>query len=165
MKNLLMKIVPFVTAFAIVAGGLYWWGGDQRADLPAELSVQPSSLLDFKDDYEDSVEAAKWIFENHQCKSCHSLSEAGLLGLTDQGKEVSQDFQGCPGMLKTVMETVFIPEQQWTERQVTVRADFKRFGCTTCHQVERDGMTLTEMGAKAAVMHLSCSGVMGKLSE
>ena len=144
---------------------IYWWRGDGDPSLPIneDLSVEaqaPSSLLEFQDEYENSREVSQWIFKNHNCQTCHTLSEAGFLGLTTQGQIMGEDFQGCPGLLQKVWETVGVPELEWTDKQKTVRVEFERFGCTACHQVGPSGVELTEIGAKAAVMHMSCSGVL-----
>lgn len=163
MDNLLSKAIAFVVAFVVVGGLMFWWRSREETPVPAP-APERLSLLDFEDDYRESVEVAHWIFENHQCKNCHTLSETGMLGLTELGQARAQDFQGCPGMLTTVMTTVGVPHADWTPQQRKTRQEFDEFGCTACHQVGEESIELTEVGAKAAVMHMSCSGVMGRLS-
>ena len=153
-----------------MGGLIYWWRADSELSTPVEedLSVEvqaPSSLLEFRDQYENSLEVAQWIFKNHNCQTCHTLSESGFLGLTAQGQVMAEDFQGCPGMLTTVWETVGLSEADWTDKQKQVRVEFERFGCTTCHQVGPSSVELTEIGARAAVMHMTCSSVLSTLGE
>ena len=164
-RKIVSNLIPFLGAFIIVGGLFYWWRGDSDLSAPIDedLSVEaqaPSSLLEFRDQYENSLEVAQWIFKNHNCQTCHTLSESGFLGLTAQGQVMAEDFQGCPGLLQEVWETVGVPELEWTTKQKTVRVEFERFGCTACHQVGPSSVELTEIGAKAAVLHMGCSGVL-----
>jgi hypothetical protein len=148
-------------ALAIITAIIYVWT-DQKETSPKQ---DTQNLLDFENDLKGSIEVAHWIYENHGCNSCHTLSKGGYLGLTAQGKKVGSDFQGCPGMLQTVSETVQTPESQWSDHQRKIRQDFTRFGCATCHHVGEKQITLTAIGSKAAVLHMSCSGVMNTLSR
>lgn len=169
-REFVSRLIPFVATFMTVGALIYWWRGDSELstpvaeDLPMEAQA-PSSLLDFEDEYQDSLEVAQWIFQNHNCQTCHTISDSGFLGLTPQGEIMARDFQGCPGMLTTVWETVGVHESDWTDEQKQVRVDFERFGCTTCHQVGTSSVELTAIGAKAAVMHMTCSQVFSTLSE
>ncbi len=169
-QQLVSRLIPFFGTFMIVGAFLYLWRGGNELSAPGEehLPVEAqasSSLLEFEDEYENSLELAQWIFKNHNCQTCHTISDSGSLGLTQQGQVMAEDFQGCPDMLQTVWETVGLPEAEWTDEQNQVRVEFARFGCTVCHQVGASGVGLTEIGAKAAVMHMSCSEVLSTLGR
>ena len=168
--KVLSALIPFLGAFIIVSALIYWWREDREVATPVEESLPVEaqdrlSLLEFEDEYQNSREVARWIFKNHDCQTCHTLDDSGFLGLTPQGQLMAEDFQGCPGMLQTVWQTVGVPEADWTDKQRQVRVEFTRFGCTTCHQVGIHSVELTEIGAKATVMHMSCSSVMAALGE
>ena len=164
-RDVVVSAIAFFGAFIIVGALIYFWrGGNELStpveeDLPVEAQA-PSSLLEFQDEYKASLEVAQWIFRNHDCQTCHTISDSGFLGLTLQGEVMAEDFQGCPGMLQTVWETVGVSETDWTDKQRQIRLEFERFGCTTCHQVGPSSVELTEIGAKAAVMHMTCSSVL-----
>ncbi len=177
-RNVVVSAITFFGAFIIVGALIYFWrGGGELAtpveeDLPVEVQA-PSSLLEFEEEYKASLEeeyrasleVAQWIFRNHDCQTCHTISDSGFLGLTPQGEVMAEDFQGCPGMLTTVWETVGVSEADWTDKQKQVRVEFERFGCTTCHQVGPSSVELTDIGARAAVMHMTCSSVLSTLGE
>lgn len=110
-------------------------------------------------------EIARWIVDTYNCRTCHTLSAPGGFGLTDRGQELARDSEGCSDMLQTVWETLSIPESRWTAKQTRVRSNFSRFGCETCHRVGESSVELTEVGARAAALHMSCSGVMSALSR
>ena len=150
--------VSFLVAFAGVAGILYWLRGVGQSSSPVEAN-QLASLLEYDAEGKSAWEIAKWIHDNHGCVECHTLTKTGLFGLTAQGEKMAVDFQGCPGMLTTVWETLTIEEEEWTPKQSQVRAEFVRFGCTVCHEVGPTGVGLTEIGAKASLLHMSCSQV------
>lgn len=175
-RDAVVSVIAFFGAFIVVGALIYFWRGDSEPSTPVEedLPVEaqaPSSLLEFEEEYQASLEeeyrasleVAQWIFRNHDCQSCHTISDSGFLGLTAQGEVMAADFQGCPGMLTTVWETVGVSEADWTDKQRQVRVEFERFGCTTCHQVGPSSVELTEIGARAAVMHMTCSSVLSTL--
>ncbi len=169
-RDAVVSVIAFFGAFIVVGALIYFWrGGSELSipvaeDLPVEIQA-PSSLLEFEEEYKASLEVAQWIFRNHDCQTCHTISDSGFLGLTAQGEVMAEDFQGCPGMLQTVWETVGVSEAEWADQQKQVRVEFERFGCTTCHQVGPSSVALTEIGAKAAVMHMTCSSVLSTLGE
>ncbi len=169
-RDAVVSVIAFFGAFIVVGALIYFWRGDSEPSTPVEedLPVEaqaPSSLLEFEEEYQASLEVAQWIFRNHDCQTCHTISDSGFLGLTPQGEVMAEDFQGCPGMLTTVWETVGVSEADWTDKQKQVRVEFERFGCTTCHQVGPSSVELTEIGARAAVMHMTCSSVLSTLGE
>ncbi len=168
--KVLKGAAAFLVAFLVVAGLIYWQRTAEEQSLPLEAETQMEaetqiSLLDYDTTGKDPQEIAHWLFETQGCKTCHGFTPEGLMGLTPQGQEAGRDFQGCPGMLQTVWQTVGVHESEWTEQQTSVRSDFARFGCTACHQVGPTSVGLTEIGSKAALMHMSCSEVMGILNH
>jgi hypothetical protein len=157
--------VSFLVAFAVVVAILYWQRGEpDPVNSPITMS-QPASLLEYDAEGKSPLDIARWIYDNHGCVECHTLTKTGLFGLTAQGETMAVDFQGCPGMLTTVWETLTVAEEQWTPKQREVREEFVRFGCTACHQVGPTGVGLTKIGAKASLLHMSCSQVDTLLNQ
>ncbi len=156
--------IAFLAAFAVVAGVLYWPRGAEQRSLSIQAG-QPASLMEYDAEGKSGGEIAKWIYDNHGCAECHTLTQTGLFGLTPQGETMALDFQGCPGLLTSVWETLTIAQQEWTAKQRQVREEFVRFGCTACHQVGPTGVGLTEIGARASLLHMSCSEVDSILNQ
>jgi cytochrome c551/c552 len=156
--------ISFLFAFAVVAGILYWQRGTGQPGSPIKLS-QSASLLEYDAEGKSAREIAEWIYDNHGCVECHTLTKTGLFGLTAQGEKMAVDFQGCPGMLTTVWETLTLAEEEWTPKQSLVRQEFVRFGCTVCHEVGPTGVGLTAIGAKASLLHMGCSQVDSILNQ
>ena len=130
-RKLLRIAIPLFASFSIVAG-VYWQQRVEQSNLPMEAT---STSLLRNTEGKSPREIAMWIYDNHGCVVCHTLTNTGLFGLTPQGQARAKDFEGCPGMLRTVWETLVIAEQEWTERQRRVRRDFVDFGCALCHEV------------------------------
>jgi len=101
-------------------------------------------------------ELAKYVFDTHGCKSCHTIGRDGKLGYTDKGKERAQNFEGCIKMLTAMTVIVQTPEDKRTAQQRSKAARFEEFGCTSCHKLTPGAMALTEMGAKLSHLHLGC---------
>lgn len=156
--------IPFFVSFSIVAGIIYWQQSAGHDNLSIE-AARPASLLEYDAEGKSPREIAKWIYDNHGCVSCHTLASTGLFGLTPQGQARAEDFEGCPEMLRTVWNTLVLAEKEWTQRQRRVRRDFVDFGCALCHEVGPTGVGLTEIGAKAALLHMSCSQVDSTLNQ
>jgi cytochrome c551/c552 len=164
-KSKFLRIaIPFFVLFFILAGILYWQQGAGHFNLSIG-AAPPASLLEYDAEGKSPREIAKWIYDNHGCVSCHTLTSTGLFGLTPQGQARAEDFEGCPGMLKTVWGTLVLAEKEWTQRQRRVRREFVDFGCALCHEVGPTGVGLTEIGAKAALLHMSCSEVDSTLNQ
>ena len=164
-KSRFLRIaIPFFVFFFILAGILYWQQGAGHFNLSIG-ATPPASLLEYDAEGKSPREIAKWIYDNHGCVSCHTLTSTGLFGLTPQGQARAEDFEGCPGMLKTVWGTLVLAEKEWTQRQRRVRREFVDFGCALCHEVGPTGVGLTEIGAKAALLHMSCSEVDSTLNQ
>ena len=155
-KSKFLRIaIPFFVSSSILAGIIYW----------QQSAAQPTSLLEYDAEGKSPREIAQWIYDNHGCVSCHTLTSTGLFGLTTQGQARAENFEGCPEMLKTVWGTLVLAEKEWTQRQRRVRGDFIEFGCALCHEVGPTGVGLTEIGAKAALLHMSCSEVDSTLNQ
>ena len=138
--------------------------------LPSVLSLlaippQEVSLLEYDAEGQTPQQLALWMFSRYGCNRCHNLTAEGRFGLTALGMVRARDFQGCPAMLGTISETMSIPETEWTEQQRQTRIEFEEFGCTVCHQIEDTRIALTQLGEKAASLHMSCSGVAAAVSS
>ncbi len=126
---------------------------------------QEASLLEDNAEGRTPQQLALWMFSRYGCHRCHTLTTEGRFGLTALGMVRARDFQGCPAMLGTISETMSIPETEWTEQQRQTRIEFEEFGCTVCHQIEDTRIALTQLGEKAASLHMSCSGVAAAVSS
>ena len=163
-RKFLRIAIPFFISFFVLAGIVYWQRTNGQGNLPIG-AAQPTSLLEYDAEGKSPREIAKWIYDNHGCVNCHTLTNTGLFGLTPQGQARAENFEGCPEMLKTVWGTLVLAEKEWTQRQRRVRGDFIEFGCALCHEVGPTGVGLTEIGAKAALLHMSCSEVDSTLNQ
>jgi cytochrome c2 len=104
-------------------------------------------------------ELAQYLFDTHGCKECHSIGQEGKLGLTKNGEERAQGFEGCISTLKAMSIIAKAPEDQRTATQLRRAQRFEEFGCDTCHTLTPGKMGLTEVGAKLARLHLGCVDV------
>lgn len=153
-QKLLIRGSAFIASFVVVLGGLLYLVREEPASPGAD------ALLTYDVTGKSPGDIARWIYDNHNCSTCHTLTTSGVFGLTARGQQLARDFEGCPGMLQTVWQTLTIPEAQWTAKQKQVRSNFNSFGCAVCHQVGPTAVGLTEVGARAAALHMSCPGVM-----
>jgi cytochrome c551/c552 len=110
-------------------------------------------------------ELAKYVFDTHGCKSCHTLGQNGKLGLTDKGNQIAKGFEGCIAMLTAMNVIAQVAPDQRTQQQRKTAARFQEFGCTTCHQIVPGKMGLTELGSKLAHLHLGCVDVEKQLAQ
>jgi cytochrome c551/c552 len=106
-----------------------------------------------------SDDLAHWVFENHGCKSCHTMGANGKLGFTERGKQVGKGFEGCIALLTSmnVIAQVNPADRSAEEKQKAVR--FQEFGCTTCHQITPGKLGLTAYGTKLKSFHMACTDV------
>ena len=104
-------------------------------------------------------ELAKYVFDTHGCKSCHTVGANGKLGFTDHGKEIGKGFEGCISMLTAVSAIAQVPTDKRTPSQKQKAARFAEFGCTACHTVGATKMQLTALGTKLTHLHLGCVDV------
>jgi hypothetical protein len=102
---------------------------------------------------------ARYVFNTHGCKSCHSMGQSGKLGFTEKGKERAKGFEGCISMLTAMNLIAQVDEKQRSPQQRQKAARFEEFGCTTCHKIIPGKMGLTDIGAKLTHLHLGCVDV------
>lgn len=152
-KKFLILFIPFLILFLDATGLLY--GQEKKPK---------QTLLEYDTEGKTPLQIATWLYENHGCATCHVLTPQGF-GLTPHGTTMATQFEGCIGMMTTMRQTLTIPESQWNEKQKKVRANFAQFGCTVCHQVGAQSISLTKVGAKARMLHMSCPGVMSVLNQ
>lgn len=124
------------------------------------------TLTDAQMSQMNADDLAKYIFQEHDCKNCHTLGKAGRLGLTERGMEVGKNYEGCVSLLTSMN---LIAQRKAAERSSADKktvARFQEFGCTTCHQIVMPGkMGLTSYGAKLRSMHMACTDVEKRLSQ
>lgn len=101
-------------------------------------------------------ELARYIFNTHGCKSCHTMGRDGKLGFTAKGQERAKGFEGCISMLTAMNLIAQVPDRQRSAQQRQKAARFEEFGCTSCHKIIPGKMGLTDVGAKLSSLHLGC---------
>ena len=104
-------------------------------------------------------ELAKYVFDTHGCQSCHTIGHDGKLGFTAKGVERRKGSEGCIRMLTAMTVIVQVPEGERTDQQRQKAHRFEEFGCTQCHQLTPGKLSLSEVGAKLAHLHLGCVDV------
>jgi hypothetical protein len=104
-------------------------------------------------------ELAKYVFNTHGCKNCHTMGGSGKLGFTEKGKERAKGFEGCISMLTAMNLIAQVDERQRSPDQRQKAARFEDFGCTTCHKIIPGKMGLTDLGAKLTQLHVGCVDV------
>jgi cytochrome c551/c552 len=104
-------------------------------------------------------ELAQYVFDNHGCRTCHTVGENGKLGFTDKGKQLTNGFEGCIRTLTAMNLIAQVPANQRSADQKTKAQRFDEYGCTLCHQIVPGKMGLTELGAKLTHLHLGCVDV------
>lgn len=106
----------------------------------------------------DSAQLTKYVFSHQGCESCHTLTANYQLGLTDRGKQVTGNFEGCAGLLTAMNVVGELPASERSPDEVQVAQKFHDFGCETCHQIVPGKTALTEYGMKMKSLHLaSCT--------
>jgi cytochrome c2 len=106
-----------------------------------------------------SRELARYVFDTHGCKTCHTIGHDGKLGYTEKGKQRADGFEGCINMLAAMAVIVQTPEEKRSPQQRDRAARFAEFGCTECHRVSPGKMDLTAVGGKLKRLHLGCVDV------
>jgi cytochrome c551/c552 len=104
-------------------------------------------------------ELAKYVFDNHGCKNCHTVGRDGKLGFTAKGEQRAKGFEGCINMLTAMTVIVQVPDDHRSAQQRQKAQRFEEFGCTTCHRITPGKLDLTEIGAKLTHLHLGCVDV------
>jgi hypothetical protein len=133
----------------------------------SQPAAKPSSaaLDDMVAAGESQQQLARYVFDTHGCKSCHTLGQNGKLGFTDRGNQTAKGFEGCISMLTAMNVIAQVAPDQRTQQQRKTATRFEEFGCTTCHQIVPGKMGLTELGAKLAHLHLGCVDVEKQLAS
>jgi cytochrome c551/c552 len=140
----------------------------QLGQPPKAVSSESSTkaLTDAQMSRMSSDELAKYLFEQHGCKNCHTLGANGRLGLTERGKEIGKNFEGCISLLISMNLIAEVKDADRTQDEKRKAARFQEFGCTTCHQIITPGkMGLTGYGAKLKSLHMACTDVEKLLSR
>lgn len=104
-------------------------------------------------------ELARYVFDTHGCKACHTIGQDGKLGYTDMGKERAKGFEGCINMLTAMTVIAQTPEQKRSAEQQSKAQRFEEFGCTACHTITPGKLALTPAGAQLQHLHLGCVDV------
>lgn len=108
---------------------------------------------------------AKYVFENHGCKNCHTLGNNGKFGFTERGRTVGKGFEGCISMLTSMNVIAQVEEGNRTSEEKQKAARFKEFGCTECHQIVPGKMGLTKEGTELKSLHMACPDAQKLLSS
>ena len=109
---------------------------------------------------------AKYVFQHHGCKNCHTLGKSGKLGLTEQGMAVGKNYEGCISLLTSMNLIARLKDAERSSADKKTVARFQEFGCTMCHQIVKPGrMGLTSYGARLKSMHMACTDVEKLLSQ
>lgn len=106
--------------------------------------------------HKNQQELARYVFDTHGCRSCHTVGQNGKLGFTEKGKQIGQGFEGCISMLTAMNKIAPVPENQRSTVQRQKAARFEEFGCAVCHKTASGKMGLTDLGAKLTSAHLGC---------
>lgn len=128
-------------------------------------SQPPKPLAELDTSGKSPQELAGYVFERYGCKGCHTLGRAGKLGLTERGKEIGKNFEGCISLLTAMNVIVHLPEENRSAEEKRKAAHFQEFGCAACHQIMPGKIGLTEVGSKLASLHMACTDVQRILSQ
>jgi cytochrome c2 len=110
-------------------------------------------------------ELAQYVFDNHGCKTCHTVGDNGKLGFTEKGKNLTNGFDGCIRMLTAMNVIAQVDPNQRSGDQKIKAKQFEEFGCTLCHQIVPGKMGLTNLGMKLNHLHLGCVDVEKKVAR
>jgi len=106
----------------------------------------------------NSAQLTKYVFSHKGCDTCHTLSANYQLGLTDRGKQVSGNFEGCAGLLTAMNVVGELASSERSPDEAQVAERFQEFGCSTCHQITPGKTALTDYGTKMKSLHApSCT--------
>lgn len=137
----------------IPAGARAQTASPNKAWSQADLAKMPPNNL------------ARYIFENHGCKNCHTLEDNGKFGFTAQGKAVGKGFEGCISLLTSMNVIAQVKDENRTPEEKVKAVRFKQFGCTECHRIVPGKMGLTKEGAQLKSLHMSCPEVQKLLTS
>jgi cytochrome c551/c552 len=130
-----------------------------------DSGAAPKPLTDAQMANMSTDDLAKYVFENHGCKNCHTMGANGKLGFTERGKLVGKGFEGCIALLTSMNVIAQVKESNRSAEEKRKAARFQQFGCTTCHQIMPGKLGLTAYGAKLKSFHMACTDVEKTLAE
>lgn len=130
-----------------------------------EAVIKRMTLADYDTTGKSPHEIAQFVFDNYDCKSCHTLGDNEKFGYTDRGQQLRQESDGCVALLTGMSVIVHAKEEDRTPEQKQKAAHFRDYGCVLCHQVEPGKLSLTDAGQKLSTLHLSCSEVQRVLNR
>jgi cytochrome c551/c552 len=125
----------------------------------SKAAVSGKALTDVEMARMSSNDLAKYVFENHGCKNCHTMGADGKLGFTERGKQVGKGFEGCISLLTSMNVIAQVKEADRSAEEKHKAARFQEFGCTTCHQITPGKLGLTAYGTKLKSFHMACTDV------
>jgi cytochrome c551/c552 len=125
-----------------------------RSQKTAAPSVSSKPLSDAQIARMSPTDLTKYVFENHGCNTCHTLSADWQLSFTDRGKQLSKGFEGCASLLTSMNVIGQVQPSERTADEKVKAARFEQFGCTTCHQIVPGQMALTSYGKKIKSLHV-----------
>ena len=131
----------------------------QNASNKARLDKTSAALDQMIAAKKSQKELAQYVFDNHGCKSCHTVGESGKLGFTEKGKQLTNGFEGCIRTLTAMNVIAQVAPNQRSADQKNTAQRFNEFGCTLCHQIVPGKMGLTNLGMKLSHLHLGCVDV------
>jgi hypothetical protein len=134
----------------------------QQKQSPQATSAALDKMIAAK---KSQKELAQYVFDNHGCKTCHTVGENGKLGFTARGQQLTNGFEGCIRTLTAMNVIAQVPENQRSASQKTTARRFDEFGCTLCHQIVPGKMGLSDLGMKLSHLHLGCVDVEKQLAS
>jgi len=162
------KRLPLALGGAVLLAGLIVSSAATNANgqSQAPTAEQTAATLDrMIAAHKDQEQIAQYVFNTHGCKSCHVLGQNGKLGFTSRGQEVGKDFEGCIRLLTDMNHIVKVPDAGRSDQERHKAARFQEFGCTFCHNVGKDKVGMTELGAKLSNLHLGCVDIEKQLAN
>jgi len=170
-RNRARVVVGFFGLIGAVACSAVLFSQAKPASQPAASPQATASrlpakaLTDVQMARMSSDELAKYVFENHGCKNCHTMGADGKLGFTERGKQVGKGFEGCISLLTSMNVIAQVKDTDRSADEKHKAARFQEFGCTTCHQITPGKLGLTAYGAKLKSFHMACTDVEKILAQ
>jgi hypothetical protein len=124
----------------------------------------PKTLAEYDATGKKPEEIAQFVFDNYECKSCHTLAE-GKFGYSKRGEKIRQQSEGCVALLTSMNVIAQVKETDRTPEHKAKATHFEEFGCAMCHQIMPGKMGLTETGSKLSSLHMGCVEVEKLLSQ
>lgn len=157
----LMKIGVLICV--LLAGALA--SCSKSPETAKQSDAKPKTLAEYDTAGKTPLEVAQFVFDNYDCKSCHTLGSDEKFGYTARGEELRKNSDGCVSLLTSMSVIVHAKEEDRTPEQKVKAAHFKEYGCVMCHKVSPGELSLTDAGQKLASFHLSCSEVQQVLNQ